>query len=114
MIEQLSQRENEIIAEIAKGYSVKEIAARLFLSPHTVDTHIKNSKRKSGERSLSGLTRLFVMSLENPTKFFKNSLAVILALVQLTISMYSVDIKLRRPRRSNRSNYKTIILKESI
>ncbi|WP_456437363.1 LuxR C-terminal-related transcriptional regulator, partial [Psychroserpens sp.] len=33
MIKSLSNRENEVVGEIAKGFSIKEIAIRLFLSP---------------------------------------------------------------------------------
>lgn len=42
----LSLREVEIIQLTAKGLSAKEIACRLFLSPHTVYTHKKNIMKK--------------------------------------------------------------------
>lgn len=38
----LSQREQEIIQLLAKGYRYKEIAQRLFISEDTVRTHIRN------------------------------------------------------------------------
>lgn len=38
----ISKREGEIIRLICKGYSNKEIAKRLFISPATVKTHISN------------------------------------------------------------------------
>ncbi|MEM9000003.1 MAG: response regulator transcription factor [Bacteroidota bacterium] len=38
----LSERETEILKMLAKGMNYKEIAEALFLSPHTVKTHIKN------------------------------------------------------------------------
>jgi len=47
----VSKREIEVIAQIANGLSNKEIAARLFLSEYTVETHVKNILRKLGLRS---------------------------------------------------------------
>lgn len=38
----LSEREREVLAEMAEGYTQKEIAARLFVSPNTVNTHIQH------------------------------------------------------------------------
>lgn len=38
----LSARERQILSLVAAGYSVDEMAARLFLSPHTVRNHIRN------------------------------------------------------------------------
>lgn len=42
----LSKREQEIVREIEKGLSYKEIAERLHISPHTVHTHIKKIYEK--------------------------------------------------------------------
>lgn len=52
----LSQREKDIVAEVAKGLTNKEIADRLNLSIHTVTTHRKNISRKTGINSISGIT----------------------------------------------------------
>lgn len=38
----LTQREKEILLQMIDGHSKKVIASNLFLSQHTVDTHIKN------------------------------------------------------------------------
>ncbi|WP_457611082.1 LuxR C-terminal-related transcriptional regulator [Lutibacter sp.] len=51
----LSQRETEITTLIAKGMTSKEIAVKLFLSPHTVNTHRKNIMKKLGVKSTSEL-----------------------------------------------------------
>jgi len=42
----LSEREREVLAYIAKGFTVAEIAAMLKLSAHTVGTHVKRIYRK--------------------------------------------------------------------
>lgn len=49
----LTQREAEIVALIAKGISTKEIADRLCLSLHTVYTHRKNIMKKLSINSVS-------------------------------------------------------------
>lgn len=49
----LSDRETEILKMLSKGLNYKEIAQEVFLSPHTVKTHIKNiySKLHVGNRA---------------------------------------------------------------
>ncbi|HPF10853.1 MAG TPA: response regulator transcription factor [Flavobacteriaceae bacterium] len=38
----LSDRETEVLKNLSKGFNYKEIAEEMYLSPHTVKTHIKN------------------------------------------------------------------------
>ena len=45
---QLSPRENEIMQMLAEGYSSKEIAQELVISPSTVHTHRTNLMQKLG------------------------------------------------------------------
>ncbi len=47
----LSPREEEILRELAKGYSSKEIADRLNISYHTVKVHLKHIYEKLHVRS---------------------------------------------------------------
>jgi DNA-binding NarL/FixJ family response regulator len=54
--EELSERENEILECVVKGMTNKEIAEKHFISIHTVITHRKNIVRKTGIKSVSGLT----------------------------------------------------------
>ncbi len=44
----ISEREMEVLRAIADGHSNKEIAARLFVSPNTVKTHISRLFEKLG------------------------------------------------------------------
>ena len=46
----LTQREVEILALIARGLTNSEIAAQLFLSSHTIKTHINRVFAKTGSR----------------------------------------------------------------
>ena len=54
--EDLSPRENAIVTLVAKGHTNKEIADMLNISVHTVITHRKNISKKTGIKSISGLT----------------------------------------------------------
>ena len=49
--EQLSQREEEILQHLSKGYSTKEIADRLSVSVNTVRTHLQHIYEKLHVRS---------------------------------------------------------------
>ncbi|MGM9825020.1 MAG: LuxR C-terminal-related transcriptional regulator [Paludibacteraceae bacterium] len=52
----LSEREQEVLVQVAKGLSNKEIADALCLSTHTVITHRKNIAAKLNIHSTAGLT----------------------------------------------------------
>ena len=54
--ETLSDREKEVLVEVAHGYLNKEIADRLNISINTVITHRKNITRKTGIKTTPGLT----------------------------------------------------------
>jgi DNA-binding CsgD family transcriptional regulator len=53
---ELSDRELDIVREVALGKTNKEIADKLYISTHTVITHRKNITRKLGIKTVSGLT----------------------------------------------------------
>lgn len=55
-VHNLTEREKEIIRNVARGLSNKEIADRLCLSVHTVATHRKNICSKLDIHSAAGLT----------------------------------------------------------
>ena len=57
---QLTPREAEIIRYISAGMTNQEIAAKLFLSPSTVDTHRKNILAKLNLKNTAALVRYAV------------------------------------------------------
>lgn len=52
---ELSDREKEVLLLVAKGLSSKEIADKLCVSIHTVNSHRKNISQKTGIKSVAGL-----------------------------------------------------------
>lgn len=54
----LTPRELDVLAGIALGRTNKEIAAALGISSRTVETHRESLMKKTGVRTVAGLTRL--------------------------------------------------------
>jgi DNA-binding CsgD family transcriptional regulator len=46
-----TRREQDICLELLNGHSTAEIAERLFISPHTIQDHLKSLFEKAGVRS---------------------------------------------------------------
>jgi DNA-binding NarL/FixJ family response regulator len=56
-LDQLTPREREVMRLIARGYSYKEVAARLYISVKTVESHVSAVLRKLQLSSRHELTR---------------------------------------------------------
>ena len=54
----ITRREREVIEKLLEGKRDREIAEELFISPRTVDTHLRTVYRKCGVRSRLELSRL--------------------------------------------------------
>ena len=58
----LSEREVDVLKSVALGFSNKEIADKLYISPNTVITHRKNITDKLGIKTIAGLTVYAMMN----------------------------------------------------
>jgi DNA-binding NarL/FixJ family response regulator len=56
-LDQLTSREQEVLRLIARGYTYKEVARRLEISPKTVETHVSSVLRKLQLSTRHELTR---------------------------------------------------------
>jgi DNA-binding NarL/FixJ family response regulator len=56
-LDRLTEREREVMRLIARGYAYKEVAAQLFISIKTVETHVSSVLRKLQLSSRYELTR---------------------------------------------------------
>ena len=68
----LSNRETDVLVALVKGLTNKEISDKLYISVHTVITHRKNIVRKTGIKSVSGLTVYALLNnLVDETEIYK-------------------------------------------
>lgn len=58
----LSGREKQVLRQIARGLTHGQIATRLGISPHTVDTYVKRIRSKLGVGNKAELTRAALLS----------------------------------------------------
>ncbi len=56
-LDQLTPRELEVLQLIARGYTYKEIAGRLYISPKTIESHVSSVLRKLQCSNRNELTR---------------------------------------------------------
>jgi RNA polymerase sigma factor (sigma-70 family) len=60
LLDQLTEREREVLRLVAEGLSTKEIASRLAISTRTVETHRAHLMRKLGLKSVARLTQFAI------------------------------------------------------
>lgn len=60
-VDGLSERESQVLAQIARGLTHGQIATRLGISAHTVDTYVKRIRAKLGVGNKAELTRVALL-----------------------------------------------------
>jgi DNA-binding NarL/FixJ family response regulator len=65
----LTKREEEIVKLIAKAYTTAEIAEKLFISTHTVDTHRKNLLSKLNLKNAAAIVNYAIQNGLTDEKF---------------------------------------------
>lgn len=62
--ESLTDREREVVRAVAAGATTPEIAGQLFISPTTVDTHVRKAMLRLGAKNRAHLIALALQSGE--------------------------------------------------
>lgn len=62
----LTRRETEILNFLVEGYTSREIATRLYISPRTVDTHRSNMLQKLNIKNTPALIR-YILKEDHPS-----------------------------------------------
>ncbi|MGV0398633.1 response regulator transcription factor [Corynebacterium suicordis] len=57
LLDELTRREREVLRLLARGYTYKEMAGKLFISVKTVETHVSNILRKTQHTNRHSLSR---------------------------------------------------------
>jgi DNA-binding CsgD family transcriptional regulator len=60
----LSLREQQVLVEVSKGHTSKEIASELFISENTVKNHRKNIKKKLSFKDCAAFSKFLKWSLD--------------------------------------------------
>lgn len=89
----LTKTEYKIAGLVAKGYSEKEIATKMYVSPKTVHNHTYNIRKKLNARSAVDVARTFILNLENPRQYFS---ALMFLIIQLFVVYNTIEIDVRR------------------
>ena len=91
---QLTKTETIVAHNIAQGFVGKEIADRLCMSAHTVHAHSRNIRQKWNARNIADVTRMYILSLDNPKLILK---AMVCLMIHIGTILCSMDADLRRP-----------------
>lgn len=94
---QLTNTETRVVHCISQGFVFKEIANMMFVSTHTVHTHARNIRKKWNARNIADMTRIYILSLEDPKLVMK---AMLCLLIHIGASAFESDSDLRKPSKS--------------
>lgn len=97
--DKVTATEYKIMGQLSRGFSEKEIAAQNFVSPKTVNVHTYNIRKKLKARGVSDVVRIFILSLEDPKKYF---VVIAFLFLQGFIITSSLDVDLRRAKTNTR------------
>jgi DNA-binding NarL/FixJ family response regulator len=67
----LSRRELDVVILLSKGLKNNEIGKKLFISPHTVDNHLKSIYRKMGVTNRTAATRRILDKISHENLFLR-------------------------------------------
>lgn len=98
MVEDFTDRENEVAGLLSAGLSEKEIAAKIFVTVDTVHTHTRNMRKKIGARCAVDIVRKFILSLEDPKRYFAALGFLVIHIILITTGLVIDARAIKTPR----------------
>ena len=93
----LSKRESELVEDLIKGLPAKQIAAKNFISTHTVNTHFKRVKKKLNAVNNVDVAIKYLQGLDDASGYLqKLSLVIIFLLIHGVVMIQNPNADLRR------------------
>ncbi len=92
---QTTKTEYKIADLAARGYQAKEIATKLYNSPKTIETHLKNIKKKNNLGNMADLVREFILDLDNPKSYFRMIFGALMLAAGSYVYFNSIDFKIK-------------------
>lgn len=96
---ELTKTQFKVSAHIGAGYDVKEIAAKMCRSYHTVASHVKEIRVKNNLKNLAEITREFCLEFGDPRHY----IAMVFLAIQVGI-IYENCVDLRRVKGKNKTS----------
>ena len=69
----LSKREKEVIAEISKGNTQTQVAENLFISPKTVESHLRHLKERFHVQNTVELVSMYIKYINGNKENYENT-----------------------------------------
>lgn len=92
----LTKTEEQIAKLVTLGFSEKQVADKLCVSPKTISNHKYNIFRKNNLNNVADLVREYILSKNNPKQFFASIVCLVVQLFAVyTLSTQNVR---RAPR----------------
>jgi len=93
-MKELTKTEIKVAHGISQGFLYKELADKLCVSTHTIHAHLRNIRIKVGARNIADITRLYILSLDNPKLVLK---ALFFLVLQVGIMVGEFNEDFRKP-----------------
>ena len=107
----LSPTQFRVCIRTANGEGAKQVGDAMFISTHTVQTHLKRIRKKNGLKNVAELVKEFILGLDDPMKTLsteraKRIASVILILIQMSTVFNGSDYDVRKKTRVSKANKK--------
>lgn len=86
-----SRRETEIVERLSRGYTEKEIAEELFISPATVNNHLSNIRNRYGLHKNTEIILMYISNKNNKKFDIKKIREYGISIILVVINICSMN-----------------------